>query len=397
MISSEVKRTLVKSPPELWSELSDPAALARHLGEFGEIRITRSEPEQLVEWEGDRASGRVVLKPSGWGTKVTLTVSGELAEGAAKAHLDEPSPAVTTTDSEPEAPQSIAAPSEPSAAPTAVELPSEPPAAELPSEPPAVGVPPEPSGVADLADPEAEWEAEREPELIPPPHSAAAIAAEVAAESLTSSRHPEPIREPVAPFPTADAALESAPAMGGDAAESSPRSPGPQAAPEARRGFFARLFGRGAAEPAARNRSEPIAHPGPAALPGPTAPPLQIAHPEPAAPEPIATAPPEPPPLPEPIATPEPIAAAIPEPSPLPEPTTPPNPAPPVSALTEPEATLERAPDVDVAGEPFEGEGSEAAGEVVTTDEVAAEQVEMVLTSVLDRLGSAHHRPFSRS
>ena len=69
----EAKRTIVKSPPELWAELSDVAALARHLGEFGEIRITRAEPEAVVEWEGDRASGSVRLEPSGWGTRVTLT------------------------------------------------------------------------------------------------------------------------------------------------------------------------------------------------------------------------------------------------------------------------------------------------------------------------------------
>jgi hypothetical protein len=69
----EAKRTLVKSPPELWAELSDLSALARHLGEFGEIRITRTEPETVVEWEGDLASGSVRLEPSGWGTKVTLT------------------------------------------------------------------------------------------------------------------------------------------------------------------------------------------------------------------------------------------------------------------------------------------------------------------------------------
>jgi hypothetical protein len=69
----EAKRTLVKSPPELWAELSDIAALARHLGEFGEIRITRTEPESVVEWEGDLASGSVRLEPSGWGTTVTLT------------------------------------------------------------------------------------------------------------------------------------------------------------------------------------------------------------------------------------------------------------------------------------------------------------------------------------
>ena len=64
----EAKRTLVKSPPELWAELSEISALARHLGEFGEIRITRTEPESVVEWEGDLASGSVRLEPSGWGT-----------------------------------------------------------------------------------------------------------------------------------------------------------------------------------------------------------------------------------------------------------------------------------------------------------------------------------------
>jgi hypothetical protein len=80
MISSEVQRTLVKSPPELWAELSDPAALARHLGELGEIRITRTEPEQTIEWEAPDTTGKVTLAPSGWGTKVTLSVTREPAE-----------------------------------------------------------------------------------------------------------------------------------------------------------------------------------------------------------------------------------------------------------------------------------------------------------------------------
>jgi hypothetical protein len=79
MISSEVQRTLVKSPPELWAELSDPTSLARHLGELGEIRITRVEPEKTVEWEAADTTGKVLLKASGWGTKVTLTVARELA------------------------------------------------------------------------------------------------------------------------------------------------------------------------------------------------------------------------------------------------------------------------------------------------------------------------------
>jgi hypothetical protein len=66
------KRTLVKSPPELWEELSEVDRLAKHLGAFGEITITKLEPEHTVAWEGERASGTVSIEPSGWGTKVTL-------------------------------------------------------------------------------------------------------------------------------------------------------------------------------------------------------------------------------------------------------------------------------------------------------------------------------------
>ena len=72
-----MKRTLVKSPPELWSELSEVERLARHLGAFGEIKITRLEPERTVAWEGEGASGTVSIEPSGWGTKVVLTATIE--------------------------------------------------------------------------------------------------------------------------------------------------------------------------------------------------------------------------------------------------------------------------------------------------------------------------------
>jgi hypothetical protein len=90
MISSEVERTLVKSPPELWAELSDPAALARHLGELGEIRIVKTKPEQSVEWEAEDVRGKVELQPSGWGTKVTLAITREMPEGV---QADDPQPA----------------------------------------------------------------------------------------------------------------------------------------------------------------------------------------------------------------------------------------------------------------------------------------------------------------
>jgi hypothetical protein len=80
MNDPRARRTLVKSPPELWAELSEPAALARHLDEFGEIRITRLEPERTVAWEGDHVRGTVRLEPGGWGTTVTLTAKLEQEE-----------------------------------------------------------------------------------------------------------------------------------------------------------------------------------------------------------------------------------------------------------------------------------------------------------------------------
>ena len=206
MISSEVQRTLVKSPPELWAELSDPAALARHLGELGEIRIVRTEPERTVEWEAADTTGKVLLKASGWGTKVTLTAAREVA---------------------------------------AVEIP--------------------------IAEPEPEIETETEPEPV-------------------ALEEPETVAEE----------------------------------PEARPGFFARLFRRRPKE--------------------------QV--------------------LPEPLPGPEPELTV--EPEPTPEDVPPPPDEPPAEV-----------PDI--------------AAELLEAEEAATAEVTAVLTAVLDRLGAAHHRPFSRS
>ena len=84
---SEVKavRTLVKSAPELWAVCSNADSLSQHLETFGEIRITRLEPETTVAWEGERASGTVRIEPSGWGTKVTITAN---ATEALESFLD---------------------------------------------------------------------------------------------------------------------------------------------------------------------------------------------------------------------------------------------------------------------------------------------------------------------
>lgn len=89
MADVTAQRTLVKSPPELWSELSEVESLARHLGELGEIRIAKVEPETTVAWEGEQISGTVELEQSGWGTKVTLCATVPEPDRPA----DEPEPA----------------------------------------------------------------------------------------------------------------------------------------------------------------------------------------------------------------------------------------------------------------------------------------------------------------
>jgi hypothetical protein len=75
MKRSSATRRLVKSAPELWAEISSESSLARHLADFGEIRITRVTPETTVAWEGDRVSGTVELARTGLGTKVILTAT----------------------------------------------------------------------------------------------------------------------------------------------------------------------------------------------------------------------------------------------------------------------------------------------------------------------------------
>jgi len=113
---------LVKSPPELWAELSEVEGLERHLGEFGEIKITRAEPESTVAWEGENASGTVELEPTGWGTKVTITAAvGEPAQVEPEDRLEAKPDGETQAvgpDTEPVAaePERVAAEPEPVAA-----------------------------------------------------------------------------------------------------------------------------------------------------------------------------------------------------------------------------------------------------------------------------------------
>lgn len=105
MADLTAQRTLVKSPPELWSELSEVESLAKHLGELGEIRITKVEPESTVAWEGEDVCGTVELEQSGWGTKVTFTAT---VPEPGPAAVEEPAvvePEPVAVDPEPVAPE----------------------------------------------------------------------------------------------------------------------------------------------------------------------------------------------------------------------------------------------------------------------------------------------------
>ena len=198
MTEHQSSRTLVKSAPELWAECSDAASLARHLGAFGEIRITKLEPETAVAWEGAAASGTVRLEPSGWGTRVTLTVNEEAVAPEPVAVEPEPEP-------EPEVPEPVAVEPEPEPEPvepepvTVAEPAPRPgmfgrlrlsfrrkPAAEAE----VLAVDPEPAEPGGTAEPEPEPVAEAPPEPEPEPAAPAAEAALVAAlDSLGMAHH----------------------------------------------------------------------------------------------------------------------------------------------------------------------------------------------------------------
>ncbi len=290
MPSTEVQRTLVKSPPELWAELSDPASLARHLGELGEIQLTRVEPESAVEWEAENVKGSVQLKASGWGTKVTFSLTREMPERA----IAEPEP--TAIEPEPaigEAMHSEAVPEQVAAEPETV-------APEAAMREPAVPEPPAP----ELAEPEL---AERE-----------------------STGEPKP---------------------------------------PARRGFFARLFRRWRAEPAAELPDPTAEAPEPATeMPGSITDPA-----EPRVAEPVVEAPKED--LPE--------ASAAAAESPAQAPTIEPHRESQSPTTHKPlAATTENGPDL--------------AAELAAMEQAMVEQDTALLMAVLDRLGAAHHRPFSR-
>jgi hypothetical protein len=213
MTEHQSSRTLVKSAPELWAECSDAASLARHLGAFGEIRITKLEPETAVAWEGAAASGTVRLETSGWGTRVTLTVTEEAPSAESEsvaaepvAETPEPAPEPVADAREPE-PELVAEAPEPEREPVAEE--PEPVAEEPEPEPEPMAAGPrrgmfarfrlfrrkpladDDPTIGMVAEPEPELALKPEPEL--EPVSDPDPVAETAPDSVAE---PEPATEP---------------------------------------------------------------------------------------------------------------------------------------------------------------------------------------------------------
>ena len=73
MPNFEVSRTLVKSPPELWEELSGDCLPQAIEG----ARVEPAEETGALEWQAEGARGTARIESSGWGTKVTLTAEVE--------------------------------------------------------------------------------------------------------------------------------------------------------------------------------------------------------------------------------------------------------------------------------------------------------------------------------
>lgn len=198
MADLTAQRTLVKSPPELWTELSEVESLAKHLGELGEIRITKVEPESTVAWEGDDVCGTVELEQSGWGTKVTFTAT---VPEPGPAEAGEPASEPAAAEPVEAAPESAAAEPEPIADPAPEPVAAEP-------EPVAAVPEPEPAEAPKRQGFLARWlfrqRAPRapEPEPIAEPEP---VAVEPEPEPVAAEPAPEPVAAAPEPAPMADA------------------------------------------------------------------------------------------------------------------------------------------------------------------------------------------------
>jgi hypothetical protein len=353
--------------------------LARHLDAFGEIKITKLEPEHTVAWEGEGASGTVSIEPSGWGTKVTLTAQLEAKAdgGGDAAAVEEPPLPDEASEETVEAAEETAVVAERTAA--------------------------------------DETTAAQETAVV----AERTTADEARAVGETIGEPADTRKAAVADFPVGENATEAAGAgtaamteWVGEESEPEPVEESVDAKQRRRRGLLGWLFRQRTSERAGTAPApEPVAtEPEPVGTTAPepdrdvtTAPELETAtatepemdggEPEPA----MDGGQPEPEPdggQPEPDGgQPEPDGGQ-PEPDggqPEPEPRVATEPQP-----NDPPA-IERAPDSTAPAERSSGTaGVEAPEEADGQASLDPEHAQAVLDEVLDTLGAAHHRPFSR-
>jgi hypothetical protein len=101
-MKSEAKRTLVKSPPELWELADDVPRMEAWMAELmgaGDpvpVDVTDREPERILAWRTTRGGARIALElaEKGFGTAVSITAEHarpdpDKAEAALEQLLDE--------------------------------------------------------------------------------------------------------------------------------------------------------------------------------------------------------------------------------------------------------------------------------------------------------------------
>ena len=97
-----IERTLVKSPPELWELVDDDELMGRWsatvLGALGatDLSVIERQPGERLVWEasaeGNEARIELILAEKGWGTKVSIRVTGvdaRIEDGTEERLLDE--------------------------------------------------------------------------------------------------------------------------------------------------------------------------------------------------------------------------------------------------------------------------------------------------------------------
>ena len=92
-----IERTLVKSPPELWELIDNPELMGRWSAELAglpgtlDVMVLAREPGERLVWKavaGD-ASIELALAEKGWGTNVSIRITGPDAGNGVGSALEE--------------------------------------------------------------------------------------------------------------------------------------------------------------------------------------------------------------------------------------------------------------------------------------------------------------------